>query len=142
MQLTLVARQSRIPVHLIAKISVRCTKEPRHCAARACIRAANAEVGAAEYEDRDVLVSVLAEVARNYLELRGYQQRLAIARHNTRVESDILDLARNRYRNELSGDLDVQQAQAVLASTEAQIPALEIGFDQSVHSLEVIHSAL
>ena len=51
---------------------------------RRAVEAANAEIGAAEYGQRDVLVSLLAEVARNYIESRGYQQRLAITRQNIR----------------------------------------------------------
>lgn len=102
------------------------------------VEAASAEVGAAEYSRRDVLVSVLAEVARNYIGARGYQQRLAITRQNLQVEQDILDLTSNRFQNGLSSDLDVQQATALLTATEAQVPALETGLDQSIHHLAVL----
>ena len=51
---------------------------------RRAVEAANAEMGAAEYSQRDVLVSLLAEVARNYIGARGYQQRLVITRKTSR----------------------------------------------------------
>jgi outer membrane protein, multidrug efflux system len=105
---------------------------------RRAVEAANAELGAAEYGQRNVLVSLLAEVARDYIGARSYQQRLAITRNNIRVEQDVLDLTSNRFQSGLSSDLDVQQALAVLTSTEAQVPALETGFRQSVYSLAVL----
>ena len=79
---------------------------------RRAVEAANAEIGRAEFSQRDVLVSLLAEVARNYIGARGYQQRLAITRQNIQVQQEILDLTSNRFENGLSSDLDVQQATA------------------------------
>jgi multidrug efflux system outer membrane protein len=105
---------------------------------RRAVEAANAEVGAAEYNRRDVLISLLAEVARNYLEARGFQQRLAITRQNIQVQTEILDLTRSRFQHGLSSDLDVQQAAALLNATEAQVPSLKTGFQASVHHLAVL----
>ncbi|MGO8925777.1 MAG: efflux transporter outer membrane subunit [Limisphaerales bacterium] len=105
---------------------------------RRAVEAANARIGAAEYARRDVLVSLLAEAARNYLEARGYQQRLAITRQNIQVQKEILSLTRSLYQSGLSSDLDVQQAVALLTATEAQMPSLETGFAQSVHHLAVL----
>ena len=105
---------------------------------RRTVEAANADLGAAEYGRRDVLVSLLAEVARNYIGARSYQQRLAITRDNIRVQQDSLNLSSNRFENGLSSDLDVQQATALLTATEAQLPSLETGFDQSVYHLAVL----
>jgi outer membrane protein, multidrug efflux system len=105
---------------------------------RRTIEAAGAEMGAAEFGQRDVLVSLLAEVARNYIGARGYQQRLAIARQNIQVQQEILNLTSNRFETGLSSDLEVQQATALLTATEAEVPALKTGFDQSVHHLAVL----
>jgi len=105
---------------------------------RRAVEAANAEIGAAEYDQRDVLVSLLAEVARNYIGARSYQQRLAITRDNIRVQQEILDLTSNRFQTGLNSDLDVQQATAILTSTEAQVPSLETGFRQDVYALAVL----
>jgi NodT family efflux transporter outer membrane factor (OMF) lipoprotein len=105
---------------------------------RRSIEAASAEMGAALFNQRDVLVSLLAEVARNYIGARGYQQRLAITLQNIQVEQELLDLTSNRFENGLSSDLDVQQATALLTATEAEVPSLKTGFDQSVHHLAVL----
>ena len=105
---------------------------------RRAVEASSAEVGAAEYARRDVLVSVLAEVARNYIDARAYQERLAIARRNVMAEQGILALTRSRYRSGLASDLEVEQASAVLTSTEARLPAIESRFAQSVNHLSVV----
>jgi multidrug efflux system outer membrane protein len=105
---------------------------------RRTIEAASAEMGAAIYSQRDVLVSLLAEVARNYIAARGYQQRLAITLQNIQVQQEILNLTSNRFENGLNSDLDVQQATALLTATEAEVPTLKTGFDQSAHHLAVL----
>ena len=105
---------------------------------RRAVEAAGAQIGAAEYGQRDVLISVLAEVARDYISARGYQQRLDIARENIGAEENALSLATNRFANGLGNELDVQQAKALLKNTQAQIPSLQTGFDQSVYALSVL----
>ena len=105
---------------------------------RRTVEAASAGIGAAESGQRDVLVSLLAEVARNYIAARGYQQRLAITLQNIQVQRETLDLTSNRFENGLGSDLDVQQATALLTATESEVPSLKTGFDQSVHHLAVL----
>jgi outer membrane protein, multidrug efflux system len=105
---------------------------------RRAVEASSAEVGAAEYSRRDVLVSVLAEVARNYIDARAYQERLDITRQNIAAQQAIVELTRSRYQSGLASDLDVEQATALLTATQAQLPALESGFAQSVHHLSVL----
>ncbi len=105
---------------------------------RRAVEASNAQVGAAEYAWRDVLVSVLAEVARNYIDARAYQERLDITRQNIAAQQAIVELTRSRYQSGLASDLEVEQATALLTATQAQLPALESGFAQSVHHLSVL----
>jgi multidrug efflux system outer membrane protein len=105
---------------------------------RRAIQTANAQIGVAEYGQRDMLISVLAEVARDYIGARAYQQRLDIAEENIRVEQNVLRLTTNRFAIGLGNSLDVQQAKAVLENTEAQIPSLQTGFDESVYQLSVL----
>lgn len=75
--------------------------------ARSAVDAATADVRAAEEGRHDVLVTVLAEIGRNYLELRGIQKRLEIARNNIETQQQTLDLTRVRYQAGLATDLDV-----------------------------------
>jgi len=105
---------------------------------RRAVEAANAQVGAAEHSKRDVLVSLLAEVARNYIMARAYQQRLVIAHENIRAQQNIVGLTSNRFQSGLGSQVDIEQAKALLTDTTAQVPSLETGFVESVHNLEVL----
>ena len=85
-----------------------------------------------------VLVTLLGDVARNYLELRGDQAQLAITRHNLAAQQDTRDLSRIRFQAGLSSELDVAQAEAQVATTASQIPALERQARQAIHRLGVL----
>jgi outer membrane protein TolC len=76
---------------------------------RRALEAATADAAAAAEARRDTLVSLLAEVARNYAELRGYQRRLDIAERNIELQQDSLDLARVRADAGLGTHLDVER---------------------------------
>jgi NodT family efflux transporter outer membrane factor (OMF) lipoprotein len=105
---------------------------------RRAVEAAKARLSGAEFGQRDVLVSLLGEVARNYVDLRAYQVRLAIARQNIETQEKSLAITQNRFTNGLATDLDVQQALTVLATTRAEVPTLESQVQTTTHSLEVL----
>jgi len=105
---------------------------------RKSVKAATAEVVVAEESRRDVLVTVSAEVARNYMALRGYQRQLEVARSNINSQRDTLDLTRVRATAGLATELDVTRAEAQLASTEAVVPELEALIANSAHRLGVL----
>jgi multidrug efflux system outer membrane protein len=88
------------------------------------VEAAGAEADAAVHNLRDAQVLVAAEVARNYVELRGAQKRLRVARENLGLQQETLDLTRVRLELGRGTDLDVASAAARLAGTEATIPPL------------------
>jgi multidrug efflux system outer membrane protein len=100
--------------------------------------AAGAQVSASEFGRRDVLITLLGDVARNYVDLRGYQGRLAIAHENIEAQEKVLAITRDRFEKGLSSDLDVQQASTVLATTRAEVPTLESSIQTSTHRLEVL----
>src|SRR6266404_3788137 len=100
--------------------------------------AAASLVSASEFGRRDVLITLLGDVARNYVDLRGYQRRLAIARENIDAQEKTLAITRDRFAKGLSSDLDVQQASTILATTRAEVPTLESSIQTSMHRLEVL----
>jgi len=102
------------------------------------VDAATADLRAAEESRRDVQVTVLAELGRNYLEVRGLQKRLQIARSNIETQQQTLDLTRVRYKAGLATDLDVARAAAQLATTQAAIPSLEESLAIGTHRLGVL----
>ena len=105
---------------------------------RRSVEAADADLGAAVEGRRDVLVTLLAEVARNYVEVRAFQRRLALTNENVEVQRESLALARSRFEAGLSSELDVKQAEAVLESTLAQAPSLDAAARQAAHRLAVL----
>ncbi len=92
---------------------------------RRAVQSADAAVQAAVADRADVLLSLRAEIARNYMELRGAQQRLAVARDDLALEQDTLGLTRSQFAAGLTSNLDVLRAQAQVSDTQAQIPTLE-----------------
>lgn len=102
------------------------------------IEAADADIGAAADLRRDVLVLVLSEVARNYVQLRTFQQRLDIARKNVSSQQETVDLSNARLKAGLSSELDVARARAQLETTRSQIPLLEQGVSFAAHRLGVL----
>ena len=88
------------------------------------VEAAGAEAGAALADLHDAQVLVAAEVARNYVELRGAQKRLRVARQNLGYQRETLDLTRVRLELGRGSELDVASAAARLSATEATIPPL------------------
>ncbi len=105
---------------------------------RRAVESAKAQVAAAQFGERDVLVTLLGDVARNYVEARGYQRQLEIARENIRAQEQSLALTQNRYTNGLANNLDVQQAATLLATTRANVPTLETALQASIHRLGVL----
>jgi multidrug efflux system outer membrane protein len=89
---------------------------------RRSVEAANASYQAAVEERGDVVLTLLAEIARNYIELRGAQRRFAVARDNLAIQQDALTLTRAQFDAGLASRLDVLRAQAQVADTQAAIP--------------------
>ena len=105
---------------------------------RRALEAATADLAAAVEDARDALITLLAEVARNYIETRGSQGRLAIAHQTLEAEREVLEIARSLFASGLTNELDVTRAEAALDSTQAQVPALETLLHQGVHRLGVL----
>jgi NodT family efflux transporter outer membrane factor (OMF) lipoprotein len=105
---------------------------------RRAIEAADYQLQASIEDRRDVLVTLLGEVARNYVELRGAQRELAITEQNLQAQNDTLELTRSRYRAGIGTDLDVARAEGEAATTEADIPPLENQIKMAIHRLSVL----
>jgi NodT family efflux transporter outer membrane factor (OMF) lipoprotein len=105
---------------------------------RSTVDAAAATAQAREADLQDVLVSLTAETAIDYIDLRSLQQRLEIARANVGLQEETLELTRFRLEAGLATDLDVQQALSNVESTRAQIASLESQAAQAAHALAVL----
>jgi outer membrane protein, multidrug efflux system len=105
---------------------------------RRATEAADAAVAASVEDKRDVLVSLVAEVARNYIELRGTQRRLAITRENTVNQEQTVDMTKKKFRIGFGGELAVVQAETQLAMTMSQVPGLENTASQAMNQLALL----
>jgi NodT family efflux transporter outer membrane factor (OMF) lipoprotein len=100
--------------------------------------AALADVQAAEEGRREVLVTLLADVGRSYLELRGTQQQLRILEETLAAEQDTLDIAAARLEAGLGAELDVARAEGLLKANEADRPVLERQIREAIYRLGVL----
>jgi outer membrane protein, multidrug efflux system len=102
------------------------------------LEAARADLLAAEESRRDVLVSLMAEVARDYILLRGYQQQIAVTKKNLEAQEHSARLTRERFEGGFVSGLDVANAEAQAATTAARIPLLESSARQTIYSLSIL----
>jgi NodT family efflux transporter outer membrane factor (OMF) lipoprotein len=86
----------------------------------------------------DVLVTLIGDVAADYIGIRTLQAQIAIARENVFKQKQALEVARNRFNGGATSELDVFQAQNVLAETEATIPQLTAQLQQTENALHVL----
>ena len=100
-------------------------------AQRADTEASAADLAAAQ-------VAIVGEVARTYVELRGLQERLRVARENADNQRETLELVNARFDAGRDTDFDTSRARAQLEATLARIPALEAQVAFDMHRLGVL----
>jgi len=105
---------------------------------RRSVEAADANVGFAVEDRRDVLVTLLSEIALDYIELRGFQQEIVIARNNLDAQEHTAAVTRRRLLGGFVTALDVANAEADVASTASQLPVLETSAEQSIYAISVL----
>jgi NodT family efflux transporter outer membrane factor (OMF) lipoprotein len=86
----------------------------------------------------DVLVTLLGDVATDYIGIRTLQRQIRIARENVIKQQQILGIARARFQGGATSELDVFQAENVLAQTQATIPQLTAQVQQAEYALAVL----
>lgn len=108
---------------------------------RSAIDAASADEAASAASLGDVQVSIAAETALAFIDLRSGQQRLVIARANLAAQEETLQIAQWRRQAGLIGELDVEQARASVEQTRATVPALESTVSANSTALAVLLGA-
>lgn len=102
------------------------------------IESNEAGLEAAEEDLRDVLVSLYAEVALNYIDVRRYQNELTVAKDNLKAQQETYDITRWRTQAGLVSEVDALQARQSLENTRADIPKLTSALEQAKHGLAVL----
>jgi NodT family efflux transporter outer membrane factor (OMF) lipoprotein len=105
---------------------------------RRAFEAATAQLGASEADLRDVLVTLLGDVALSYIDVRTAQARLTYAEKNLEAQRSTLDITRWRAEAGLATALDVEQAQSSYQQTRAAIPSLQSSLAQALNRLSVL----
>ena len=85
-----------------------------------------------------VRVGLLAEVARNYFDMRNYERQIVLTEQNLETQKRTLELTQVQFRGGYSSDFDVQRAGAQVSATEALIPDLRAAYDASVTRLNLL----
>jgi len=105
-------------------------------------RARTAEAAAilesAEASRQAVRVGLLAEVARNYFDLRNYERQLQLTRRNLETQKKTRELVQAQFQGAMASDFDVQRAGAQVSATEALIPSLQTAYDAALNRLNVL----
>ncbi|MFZ0727397.1 MAG: efflux transporter outer membrane subunit [Desulfobacterales bacterium] len=109
---------------------------------RRAVEAAQRDLEASWENLNDVLVSLLAEVALNYTDVRTYQARLAVAAANIAAQEETFKFTSSRFDAGLSDELAVQQALTNLETTRSQIPSLKTGLIAANNRLSVLLGTL
>jgi multidrug efflux system outer membrane protein len=102
------------------------------------IEAATADLKAAVEDRRDVLVTLVGDVGNNYISLRGLQKQIAIAQDNLKAQQHSAEITEKRYKAGFVGALDVANAKAQVATTQATIPVFEASARAAIYSLGVL----
>lgn len=102
------------------------------------LEAADANLQASVSNYQEALVTLTAEVARTYVNIRIFEDRIRLAENNIELQQRSLRIAEVRFRNGATTALDVEQAKSNLANTQALLPQLRQGLRQSKNSLSIL----
>jgi NodT family efflux transporter outer membrane factor (OMF) lipoprotein len=105
---------------------------------RRALQASTAQLGASDADLRDVLVTLLGDVALGYVNVRTLQSRLAFAERNLQAQREVVTIATWRAEAGLADAVDVAQAKTSYAQTQAQIPALEANLAVAMNRIAVL----
>lgn len=86
----------------------------------------------------DVLITLLGDVASTYIGIRVLERQIAIAQENVVRQRSVAQIARIRYEGGAESQLDMHQAENILATTEASVPRLQIQLNTGLNALRVL----
>jgi NodT family efflux transporter outer membrane factor (OMF) lipoprotein len=105
---------------------------------RRSIEAADAALNAEVANYDSMLVALTAEVARVYITIRTFEERIRIAEENVKIQQQSLKITTVNFENGNTTELDMQQAKSLLYNTEAAIPVYRLGLRQAQHGLSIL----
>ncbi len=106
------------------------------------IETAEANLYASIASYRDVLVTITAEIARNYINYRTAEERIYLSEQNIAIQKRVVEMTQVQFDSGNVSELDVQQALTQLYATESALPGLNIAREQSQNALAVLLGTL
>jgi NodT family efflux transporter outer membrane factor (OMF) lipoprotein len=104
-------------------------------------QAATAEAQAAEASQMGTRITVAAEAADAYMQIRGAQARLIFARDQIATDEHLVELVQQRRDAGIASDRELAQAQALLSQAKATIPLLTVSLEAQLNRLDVLMGA-
>ena len=108
---------------------------------QARVREAKALQQSEEANKQGVTVELLANVARNYFNMRNYERQIKITEDNLANQRQTLELTKAQFEGAILSDFDVERAAAQVSDTEAELPTLKAQYDSSLNLLSVLLGA-
>jgi NodT family efflux transporter outer membrane factor (OMF) lipoprotein len=105
---------------------------------RARNREAAAILESQEAASQAVRIALLAEVARNYFDMRNFESQVALTKQNLETQKKTLELTDALLRGGDASDFDVQRAAAQVSTTESQVPVLEAAYESAMNRLNIL----
>ncbi len=105
---------------------------------RRAVESADATLRATVADYDSALVSLTADAANSYTQIRTLEKRIEIARQNLEVQKESLRIAEARFHGGTTSERDVEQARTILFNTQAAIPVLEAQLRQNKDALSVL----
>lgn len=87
---------------------------------------------------RDVYITLLSELASTYIEIRSYQQRIALSKRDIYIQKELLALAESRFEAGLDSEIEPEQIRFSLEASEAILPELQTNYRHAIHRLAVL----
>lgn len=102
------------------------------------VESASAQLDASVADYDGALVSMLSQVAQNYILIRTYQAELVVARRNIELQGESLRIARAKFNAGEVSELDAYQAETLMNNTIASVPTLETSLQQAKNALAIL----
>lgn len=99
---------------------------------------ASAILQSEEASQQSIRVALLAEVARNYFDMRNYERQIMLSRDNLDAQNKTLELVKSQLQGGMASNFDVQRTAAQVSATAAVIPALQMAHDAALNRLNVL----
>lgn len=85
-----------------------------------------------------IWVTLSAEIARNYIELRGLQHKLTIVQRTIEIQDNLVLLTRELQKRGMVDDLTLNKTEAESSTAKAELPAVQLGIHRTIHRLSIL----